>query len=623
MSRRIIAALVCTSTYLLILTLATCVCAEALHGNRRAAEDAVQEALQREIYGLSHERKRLLATAEDLAPQFAPARWHQGLIRDARNRWVPIEDFVQEATSSTSLRDYYRARSEFPDNVDGQYALAQWCRQRGLAPQQRAHLSRVLELAPDHEAARRELGFVRVGPLWLSREDIEAERSLARQRETSLAKWRSTMEEIARGLASDSLARRDAAGARLLAIEDPSAIWAMEQIVSSENDQCALAVIEALQAIAEPEASLSLARHAVYHPSLPVRQAAATSLKERDPHSFVPELLALMVAPVDSRIAVARLPNGRIGYRHAFAREGSDRRELLVLDTELQRIFIPSGIERETRARALADVQRTALAREQSIAAMNLRTQQFNERITWVLNTALCQQLAAKAEDWWKWWDDYNQVQTQEAKRLVTQSDFQRRQFVDRPTRPAQRSSDGQQATGSQTGPQNFVTRISGGQSTIPFGGFSGECLVAGTLVWTARGPTAIDQVQRGDLVLSQDVETGELSFKPVLRTTTRPVGKIVKFTAGAETFECSGGHVFWVSGEGWRRATQLESGMLLHTASGPTPIVSVETGNDAVTYNLVVADFATYFVGQQKVLSHDFTPRQATSALVPGLKAE
>jgi hypothetical protein len=39
---------------------------------------------------------------------------------------------------------------------------------------------------------------------------------------------------------------------------------------------------------------------------------------------------------------------------------------------------------------------------------------------------------------------------------------------------------------------------------------------------------------------------------------------------------------------------------MLLHTSGGPTPIVSLEEGNDAATYNLIVADFATYFIRQQ-----------------------
>ena len=39
--------------------------------------------------------------------------------------------------------------------------------------------------------------------------------------------------------------------------------------------------------------------------------------------------------------------------------------------------------------------------------------------------------------------------------------------------------------------------------------------------------------------------------------------------------------------------------------------------------YNLVVADFHTYFVGHSKILSHDNTVRDATDAVVPGLVEE
>jgi hypothetical protein len=38
--------------------------------------------------------------------------------------------------------------------------------------------------------------------------------------------------------------------------------------------------------------------------------------------------------------------------------------------------------------------------------------------------------------------------------------------------------------------------------------------------------------------------------------------------------------------------------------------------------YNLVVADFNTYFVGETGVLVHDNTPRTPTRATVPGLAA-
>jgi hypothetical protein len=61
----------------------------------------------------------------------------------------------------------------------------------------------------------------------------------------------------------------------------------------------------------------------------------------------------------------------------------------------------------------------------------------------------------------------------------------------------------------------------------------------------------------------------------------------------------------------------------VLHTASGPAHVSAVESGTEAETCNLVVADFSTYFVGTAKLLSHDNTVRTPTRAVVPGLRAE
>jgi hypothetical protein len=38
--------------------------------------------------------------------------------------------------------------------------------------------------------------------------------------------------------------------------------------------------------------------------------------------------------------------------------------------------------------------------------------------------------------------------------------------------------------------------------------------------------------------------------------------------------------------------------------------------------FNLVVADFNTYFVGKAKLLVHNNAPRNATATHVPGLRA-
>ena len=120
--------------------------------------------------------------------------------------------------------------------------------------------------------------------------------------------------------------------------------------------------------------------------------------------------------------------------------------------------------------------------------------------------------------------------------------------------------------------------------------------------------------------MLSQDPETGELAYKPVLRTTIRPASGLVRIAAGGDMIQTSGGHPFWVSGEGWVKARDVNSGMELHGVAGTVLVQSVERMPAQQTYNLIVADFNTYFVGKGKVLSHDNTIREPTNAIVPGL---
>jgi hypothetical protein len=86
------------------------------------------------------------------------------------------------------------------------------------------------------------------------------------------------------------------------------------------------------------------------------------------------------------------------------------------------------------------------------------------------------------------------------------------------------------------------------------------------------------------------------------------------------EYLETSGGHLFWVAGEGWTKSRELPSGSHLHTSRGIVTVSHVATGQTAETYNLVVADFHTYFAGESMILSHDNTVRQPTKATVPGL---
>ena len=78
-------------------------------------------------------------------------------------------------------------------------------------------------------------------------------------------------------------------------------------------------------------------------------------------------------------------------------------------------------------------------------------------------------------------------------------------------------------------------------------------------------------------------------------------------------------GHPLWVSGSGWRMAKELHAGDLLHGVHGSVPIDSIEPGPEAEAYNLVVADFNTYFIGKHRLLVHDNRARLATNKVLPG----
>jgi hypothetical protein len=131
----------------------------------------------------------------------------------------------------------------------------------------------------------------------------------------------------------------------------------------------------------------------------------------------------------------------------------------------------------------------------------------------------------------------------------------------------------------------------------------------------------AIEEIQVGDRVLSQDPASGELTYKPVLEITLGHQ-RMIAVETGDEEIVASRGHMFWVSGKGWRMAKHLERGDRLHTAAGWIEITNLRELPEDETHNMVVADFSTYFVGSERIFVHDITMLLPTTALVPGQQA-
>jgi hypothetical protein len=147
------------------------------------------------------------------------------------------------------------------------------------------------------------------------------------------------------------------------------------------------------------------------------------------------------------------------------------------------------------------------------------------------------------------------------------------------------------------------------------------SCFLPGTTVWTDTGTVPIERIRIGDRVLSQDQETGELTYKLVIDTTVRPPSPTLRLGLGEEEIATTFGHPLWAAGIGWLMAKELKVGDLLHGVHGSVPIDYIEPGPESEAFNLVVADFNTYFVGGHRILVHDNRARLVTEASLPGYR--
>lgn len=138
-------------------------------------------------------------------------------------------------------------------------------------------------------------------------------------------------------------------------------------------------------------------------------------------------------------------------------------------------------------------------------------------------------------------------------------------------------------------------------------------CFPAGTSVWTKNGALPIEQIKVGQLVLARDPKTGETAEKLVtalIETKPKPLYQLsVRDSAGKVTaLQVTGDHPFWVKDAGWVVVSSLQTDMALTDLDEKVlHVVSAESsGITAQTYNFTVADFETYFAGDEKILVHN-----------------
>ncbi len=606
-----------------------------------AEPNDLQTVLEQEASGVAVNR-RLSNVSQ---PRDEASAWHGGLIK-CDEQWQSIEAL----TSNSVIEQYVSKRAELSDRPQSHLILARWCARQKLTDRARAHYFGVLIHDPNNMEARNFLGHVFIGDTWVDQTDLSLSQQNLREKLTQLDDWIPTVQESVKKLGSSDARVTRVGLAELEKMDVAAALPALELLASNVDDDLARPLIRKIAGLKSRDACEALVRIALAHASDDVRRITATAIVEYPESFFVPQLLAMLSGEIKVVNQLVMHPNGNVGLETLIGQELQNRKQVQRLQKLVNVISVFSAshsmklynkqfgdvsywseywkvpqsapvhwgtleasttinvgaasarvayVPGEVAVSAAANLAEQGTQAARAAAQQNrARLQQVNQVCT-LLRATTQADVGDDPELWWSWWNERSE--RYEGTKPTTFSHSQHRQQIAIAT---------------------HVYSEQSGETSRDFGKMLMQysCLVPGTLVQSESGLVPIEQIQVGDRVLSQNVETAELALKPVILTTVRPPNSTIQVVCGRNMIEATGGHLWWVSGRGWLRTRELEPEMLQHTATGTMTVDKlVPNPTEQKTYNLVVDGFHTYFVGSERVLSYDNSLVKPTLRQLPG----
>jgi hypothetical protein len=230
---------------------------------------------------------------------------------------VTIErDKIQEVIRDKgSLAEYDQIKADYADTADDQFRLAMWCEKQKLYRQRKQHLDRVIELEPDHAAAREKLGYLRHEGKWLTRDQQQEAKGLVRfggrfvtpqereilekkKREESVVRdWHQRVKMWKGWLTSDEPAKARDAEQQLRTIDDPRAMDALVNQFGKEKEESRRVMMcEIVGGLPGEQATLELVKRCIMDMSADVRWAAVEALVEREDAEAVRALMKILTS---------------------------------------------------------------------------------------------------------------------------------------------------------------------------------------------------------------------------------------------------------------------------------------------------------------------------------------
>ena len=631
------------------------------------AEQYVESALEFEAGGQAGMRKIMLERALKVAPSYPPANWHSGRVRGGDN-WVSIAEFQHLASTNETLAQYRELRERAGDDPKRHLTLARWCARVKDPERSKLHYAMLLQNPKSDMRTRQEamkkLELRQVGGTLVTEKQIRERSEAAELIKNAMKKWRPRLADLQKTLSSDNKKKQQIAAKHLEAIDDPHIVPVTETFIYVSGPQFGEYLVRLIGRFDKYEATQTLVRFSVLSTWPNVRELAIGQLKLRPLHEYVPHLLDGLASPIQSQWQITRDAYNNIRYRHFLFREGRNDNQAVADDQLALRMLEPrivgknvydttrrvprhAALERagspydpnfksvSTRKRGLVDWQQSnekqlfvlgaylqAMSREQQLSSHNAATKYANDLVFHVLEETTAAVILRDERDWWAWWEKYNETVSAKPTRFLYQPsvtpyhDYTAAQQYQRETVQGRHINYPR---------PRYKPRFSSADPRLRYSFRSPfSCFVGSTKVWAETGVVTIAEVKIGDRVLAQDPNSGELSFKLVVYTTLRPPSPLTRIDIAGEDIFATKGHPLWVVNEGWRMAKLLQKDDHVHGVNGGLNIDDIELLKiDQAAHNLVVADFATYFVGEVGILVHDNTYRKPTRAIVPGLLAE
>ncbi len=175
-------------------------------------------------------------------------------LADGGQLKVPRSQIVGLTSTSDVAAEYQELARSSPDTVAAHEKMAEWCREHKLRDESQLHWERILELDPNHVAARAALGFRQKDGEWMTREDVMASRGMVRyegryvtpqhvelmerrkEKKATGADWANELERLRRALIGRRQERAAQALAEIQQIRDPQAAEAVVGMLRREDD---------------------------------------------------------------------------------------------------------------------------------------------------------------------------------------------------------------------------------------------------------------------------------------------------------------------------------------------------------------------------------------------------